>query len=379
MKVSALFAGIGGIELGLHESDFETVLMCENNDPAVAVLEHRFPGVPVHRDVSDLTDLPSDTELVTAGFPCQDLSQAGQTGGIRGDKSGLVTHLFRLLKSSDVPWVLIENVPFMLQLDRGEAMEVLVTELERLGYNWAYRVLDSRAFGVPQRRRRVFLLASKEEKPEGLLFSEEAGPPAPLPHEGRACGFYWTEGTRGLGWAVDATPTVKGGSGLGIPSPPAIWFPNGQIVTPDIRDAERLQGFDEDWTIAAADISRGRHRWKLVGNAVSVPAAAWVGRALSQGEPGTIEAPALARKRSWPTAAFGSREGRFQVDFSEWPVRVATDSLEEFLRYPGKPLSERATAGFLRRLKASSLRYPPEFGESLERHLESWRAHAPAP
>ena len=101
---------------------------------------------------------------------------------------------------------------------------------------------------IPQRRRRVYLLASRSENPEEYLFGEDAGEPDKEHHAGRACGFYWTEGLRGLGWAVDAVPTLKGGSTIGIPSPPAIWMPDGRIVTPDIRDAEQLQGFDPDWT-----------------------------------------------------------------------------------------------------------------------------------
>src|SRR5690606_19679397 len=94
------------------------------------------------------------------------------------------------------------------------------------------------------------------------------------------CGFYWTEGLRGLGWAVNAVPTLKGGSSIGIPSPPAIVLPDGRVVTPDIRDAERLQGFPADWTKVAETVARRSARWRLVGNAVSVPAADWIGKRL---------------------------------------------------------------------------------------------------
>lgn len=376
MKVAGLFAGIGGIELGLEHAGHETALLSEIDESACAVLESRFPGVPLQRDVTELERLPAGCELVTAGFPCQDLSQAGRTRGIEGQRSGLVAHLFRLLERDDVPWVLIENVPFMLQLEKGAAMDFVVSRFEELGYRWAYRVVDSRAFGLPQRRRRVYLLASKADAPEGLLFNDEAGPPPDQSYEGKACGFYWTEGSRGLGWAVDAVPTLKGGSSLGIPSPPAIWLPNGQVVTPDIRDAERLQGFEADWTQPAAVVGRKSLRWKLVGNAVSVPAAAWVGGILNDSGTGTFLAPTLGRKGSWPSAAFGSQAKRFVVDISEWPERRPAPPLIDFLQYTPKPLSERATAGFLGRLKASSLRYPREFEAALEAHLDTHRVAA---
>ena len=116
--------------------------------------------------------------MFTAGFPCQDLSQAGQTRGIEGAKSGLVTNVFRLLDETFVPWVLIENVPFMLQLARGAAMEVLVHELERRDYRWAYRVVDSRAFGLPLVSRRasgsIESLADARLEPTVLSFASGA-------------------------------------------------------------------------------------------------------------------------------------------------------------------------------------------------------------
>ena len=376
MRVAALFAGVGGIELGLERTGHETAVLCENDPSAVAVLKERFPGVPHHADVRDMT-LPPGIDLVTAGFPCQDLSQAGQTRGIEGGNSGLVTHVFRMLDETFVPWVFIENVPFMLQLARGEAMEFVVRELERRDYRWAYRVVDSRAFGLPQRRRRVYLLAAKEGigDPAELLFHQDGGPPGPMSHVGHACGFYWTEGTRGLGWAVNATPTLKGGSGLGIPSPPALWLPDGRIVKPSLQDAERLQGFPANWTKPAEKVGRASLRWKLVGNAVTVDAAEWIGRALSSRQGSLpLGAARLDRKGAWPRAAFGSKSGRWRMGVSEWPVRKASPPLESFLRHEPILLSHRATAGFVGRLKRSSLRYPPEFLLALETHLERMQA-----
>lgn len=197
LKVSALFAGIGGVELGLGRHGHETVLLCEWDPAAQSVLRHQFDSIPLVGDVRELESLPKETDLLTAGFPCQDLSQAGKTVGITGGRSGLVDEVFRLLEASRTPHVLLENVPFMLQLDKGAAMRHITDRLERLGYSWAYRVVDSRAFGLPQRRQRVFLLASLDMKPEELLFQEDAGDFEPSDHRGKACGFYWTEGVRG--------------------------------------------------------------------------------------------------------------------------------------------------------------------------------------
>jgi DNA (cytosine-5)-methyltransferase 1 len=370
LNVVGLFAGIGGIEEGLRRAGHDTRLLCESDPQAAEVLSERFPKVELDGDVATLHELPDDTDLLTAGFPCQDLSQAGRTNGIAGDRSSLVEHVFRLLESHDVPWVLIENVPFMLQLDRGAAMEYLVTRLEALDYRWAYRMIDSRSFGLPQRRRRVYFLASRTSDPAKPLLSEDRGPPPRPHHAGKACGFYWTEGNRGLGWAVDAIPPLKGGSSLGIPSPPAIWFPDGRIVTPHIRDAERLQGFEPDWTQPAERAGRSSARWRLVGNAVSVPAAAWIGKLLSDPEGTVLQAPRTDFTGSWPSAAYGFRGRRRAVNVSEWPVRSPAKPLDQFLEHSPKALSERATQGFLSRLTKSSLRYPVAFLRALEAHVE---------
>ena len=369
-KIAGLFAGVGGLERGLHRAGHETLLLCENDPAAVAVLTARFPGIRLHKDVCTLRALPRESTLVAAGFPCQDLSQAGMTAGIAGSRSGLVGEVFRLIKKHRTPWLLLENVPFMLQLSRGRAMDVITTTLEEYGYRWAYRVVDARAFGLPQRRRRVYLVASLTGDPRAVLFADEAGhrdEPKTNGHKA-ACGFYWTEGIRGLGWAVDAVPTLKGGSAIGIPSSPAILLPDGDVVMPHIRDAERLQGFPSDWTKPAEKVARPGARWKLVGNAVSVPAAAWLGRRLVK--PGVVLDFPLSPVHGthWPTAAWNVGEGRFAVHASEWPVQRRYTSLVQFLKFAPKLLSTKATRGFLERTERSGLRFPEGFLDAVRAH-----------
>lgn len=371
MRVGALFAGIGGLELGLHEAGHQTVFTCEVWEPAVAVLKARFVGVPNRPDVRTLRSLPAGLDLLTAGFPCQDLSQAGMTAGITGKRSGLVDHVFRLLDRKRVPVVVLENVSFMLQLDKGAAMNSLTTAFEERGYRWAYRTINSLSF-LPQRRERVFFVASAcDLEPEKVLFSDDARP-AQLSAKltTRAHGFYWTEGVRGLGWAVDAVPTLKNGSTVGIPSPPAILLPSGKVIKPDIRDAERLQGFPEDWTKPAELVARSSLRWSLVGNSVTVPVAAWLGRRLAQ--PGfyfrDLDMP-WPTKTAWPKAARYDGERRIAVNIGMHPVWEKRQPLHKFLRYDGAPLSVRAAAGFLARTKTSCLRFPPGFLDAVCAHL----------
>lgn len=376
LTVAGIFAGIGGMELGLKRAGHTTVELCEIDPRAQAVLRQQFPGVAVSGDVRLMQSLP-EVDVAVAGFPCQNLSQVGDTTGIRGGQSGVVDQFLSLLKRGPRPqWVLLENVPFMLFLHRGAAMEHLTGSLSRLGYTWAYRIVDTRAFGLPQRRRRVFIVASLDHDPREVLFADDAGPIEAQTPAALACGFYWTEGTKGLGWTVDATPTLKGGSAVGIPSPPAIWTPNGLIGVPDVRDGERLQGFPSGWT-SASDSAGWRTlgwRWRLVGNAVSVPVAQWLGRRLAKrGRSVARSEDVLPVGARWPNSGWGVGQDRYAVSISEWPVTRRTRHLHEFLRYPLTSLSLRATSGFLSRARQSSLRFDERFWTALELHESALR------
>ncbi len=373
LSVVGLFAGIGGIEVGLEAHGHQSSLLCEIEPKAQAVLRHRFPGKEIVGDVRQLRALPR-ADLVAAGFPCQDLSQAGLTHGIGGQNSGLVNEVFRLVarKKSSPQWLLFENVPFMLQLDHGQAMRHLTDRLSDMGFAWAYRVIDTRAFGVPQRRQRVIVLASRTEDPREVLFVGNEREPDWHMETGIACGFYWTEGFTGLGWAVDAVPTLKGGSTIGIPSPPAIWMPDGSLATPDVRDTERLQGFPAGWTEPAQfqPGAKKGSRWKLVGNAVCVPVAAWLGERLLHpvrydGDGDRL----LPVGAAWPMAAWGKDGIAYRAAFSPWPVAADYLHLKEFLQFPTTPLSARATSGFLSRARKGGLRFQAGFLDAVEAHL----------
>ena len=373
MKVAGLFAGIGGFEIGLASAGHETVLLCDIDPLARQVLKARF-SCEILSDVRDVS-IGRGIDLVTAGFPCQDLSQVGTGHGIDGTKSGIVRHLFSILKRRRVPWVLFENVPFMLRLNRGHAMRYLVQKLEHLGYDWAYRTIDSHAFGLPQRRRRVFLLASLISDPRPILLTGDSVPPKKrgMRLNGEAYGFYWTEGNRGLGWAVDAVPPLKGGSNFGIVSAPAIMLPSGDVVLPDIRDGERLQGFRSDWTTPATDHGgRIGDRWRLVGNAVNVRVSAWLGSRLKKCPIAYDDSndEKLYMEQSWPPVAWGVNRKRAVSKVSDWPVRRRSPPLVEFLRYTDSPLSYRATTGFKNRLVNSRLRVDEQFIIGLERHAQ---------
>ncbi|HEX5182368.1 MAG TPA: DNA (cytosine-5-)-methyltransferase [Allosphingosinicella sp.] len=376
LKVAGLFAGIGGLEEGFRQAGHRSTALCESDPAARWVLGQRFADVDITDDIRALKAIP-DCDVLTAGFPCQDLSQVGRRKGISGPNSGLIGSVLDLVraKRQGPRWLILENVPFMLSLDCGRAIRLLADELEKMGFAWAYRTIDARSFGLPQRRRRVVLLASRDHDPRPPLLVPDIGAPVTQKRGNFACGFYWTEGNTGLGWAVNAVPPLKGGSALHIPSPPAIWFPKRRLIAvPTIEDAERLQGFSAGWTdLTDYDPRSHRKRWRMVGNAVSVPMAKWLASRLTvageEFDPG--EPFALPETGSWPSAAWGLGGERRSAAVSEWPINEPAHNLASFLSRPALPLSRKAAAGFLSRIVRSTLRYEPAFRADLEHHVKT--------
>jgi DNA (cytosine-5)-methyltransferase 1 len=370
-----LFSGIGGLELGLARAGWRAESMSENWGPAKRVLTEQFPTIALLGDIRRLRSLNS-ASLVAAGFPCADLSLAGGQVGITGQQSGLVDEIFRLLAKTAAEWVLLENVENMLRLQRGAAMRHIVGRLEDLGYAWAYRTIDARFTGLPQRRRRVLLLASRTHRPQDVLLTSDAGPRPDEDYDSRCYGFYWTEGRRGLGLIRDAIPPLKGGSTIGLPSQPALWVPGNEcgrrILIPSITDGERLQGFPSGWTEAAK--ARPDPRWKLVGNAVPVPVAEWIGRAIAS--PGTHNEDLQPhdRKRPWPTSAWGGNGRAWRSSVSAFPELAEYVHLHDLVDLEqAAPLSSRATSGFLDRLERSSGPLDGRFHQDVRSHLEASR------
>lgn len=379
--ITALFGGIGGLELGLRRGGHRTTSFCECDPEALSVLRARFPEVPVALDVRKTDDLLAtispNSDLLTAGFPCTDFSQAGTTKGFEGGRSSLIIDTLALLERRRFANVLLENVPNWRQLHKGAYMRHVVEALEAMGYRWAYRTIDARAFGLPQRRLRLFLFATLEGDPREVLFHGD-DPPEQRTFElhEAAHGFYWTEGRTGIGWGEDCVPTLKGGSALSIPSPPAILLKDGRVITPDIRDCERLQGFPTDWTDLderCEEVGGGgfkqRRRWLLVGNAINVEVAQWIGERLATRMPVDLEADnELAADAPWPVAAWFDGTKRYGASLGTWPVSRPAEPLETFLRFPGQPLSLRATRGFHKRILASSLRFKAGFVNAIGLH-----------
>ena len=165
-KFISLFAGVGGFDLGMELAGHECVAQVEWDKNAAGVLKRRWPDVPLFCDVSRVSgeDLP-DCDFLTYGFPCQDLSVAGKREGLSGERSGLFFEATRLIRElhargSGIRFALAENVAGLFSADDGRAFARCIGELLESGASEiGWRMFDSQYFGVPQRRKRVFIVS----------------------------------------------------------------------------------------------------------------------------------------------------------------------------------------------------------------------------
>jgi DNA (cytosine-5)-methyltransferase 1 len=160
MNVLDLFSGIGGFSLGLERAGMRTVAFCEINPFCRRVLAHRFPGIPIYDDVRSLTAarLASDgiyVDAICGGFPCQDISWAGNGAGLEGERSGLWREYARIIGEFRPEVVLVENVTALL--NRGLA--VVLGDLAAIGYDAEWQDVSAEDIGAPHPRSRVWIVA----------------------------------------------------------------------------------------------------------------------------------------------------------------------------------------------------------------------------
>jgi len=207
MQAISLFSGVGGFELGFERAGIETILQAEQDEKCQHVLERHWPNVERVNDVRDVgqkaTSVGRDGELghgastdaererqhrigagdglgncdlIYGGFPCQDLSVAGRRAGLGGERSSLWFEFARVLDAVRPRWCVVENVPGLLSSAGGRDFGIILHDLDELGYDVAWGTLDAQHFGVPQRRRRVFVIGGpRGPGPAAVLALAEGG------------------------------------------------------------------------------------------------------------------------------------------------------------------------------------------------------------
>lgn len=161
----SLFSGIGGFETAMAAARVPTLAACEIDTHAAGVIRQHYPDTHIYTDVKEVTgdslrSLGADPArtVLTAGWPCQGNSVAGRRGGMDDARSGLWSEVARILAEHRPAWFIGENVPGLLSVNDGTDYATVIGDMARLGYGFAWRILDARHFGVPQRRRRIVLV-----------------------------------------------------------------------------------------------------------------------------------------------------------------------------------------------------------------------------
>jgi DNA (cytosine-5)-methyltransferase 1 len=347
----SLFAGIGGFDLAMDRAGVKVAAAVEIDPACRGVLRRHFPQAKVFNDVTEVTGehlraagFVPGRGVLCFGWPCQGNSVAGRRQGMADPRSGLWRHVVRIVAEARPRWLLGENVPGLLSVNGGRDFGAVLGDLDDLGYGVAWRVLDAQFFGVPQRRRRVFIAGCLGDPagPVEVLLEPEGGEGNPA--EGRAtrpgaarASSSGADGSRAIrtlgttgpggGWRLGAdaaaagqlvshaitarerkgadsdatsgfivTSTLQGGGRRGH-RVDAEGAAGGHLIAPAAGDAtavrrltptecERLQGFPDDWTRWLDDGAEQSDsaRYQQCGNAVAVPVAGWVAQRIVAAE-----------------------------------------------------------------------------------------------
>lgn len=328
IKYLSLCSGIEAESVAWETFGWEAVAFSEIEPFPCSVLAHRFPDVP---NIGDMTQIEGRkyrgaVDLIVAGTPCQGFSVAGKRGGLSDKRSGLAMHFVRLVAEINPRWFLWENVPGAFSTAAGRDFGTFVRALDGVGYHIAWRVLDAQFFGVPQRRRRIFLVGHSGDwrHPAAVLF-EPGCLRRDTPTGGKKrqdvtqaltgclgaggaddnraqAGFYvpeivsqamsckWAKGTSGPAGdeyhnlvcaPLTTTPYADNES---QESKLVISYLGVRRLTP--LECERLMGFPDGWTDVphkgkpASDSAR----YKALGNSMAVPVMRWIGERIQDVE-----------------------------------------------------------------------------------------------
>ncbi|MCY4654531.1 MAG: DNA (cytosine-5-)-methyltransferase [Dehalococcoidia bacterium] len=293
--LASFFSGIGGIDLGFERTGaYQIVFQCEIDTFCRTLLQERWPTVSRANDIRRTGDEDvSPADVWVGGFPCQDVSVAsmGPRVGLRGKQSSLFFEFARLLEGARPRVFLIENVPGLLSSHGGRDFGIVIQTLAQLGYGVGWRVLNSKNFGVPQSRQRVYIVGCLGDwtGPGQILFEPECGEGhAP---EGQSNGkkplspFKEVFGdpiegpiVQGIAYCLYACSSRHTGTDW---SRTYVSYPDGRVRRLTPLETERVQGFPDGWTIPVeeyGDLDKlDSLRYRALGNAVTVPVAEWIG------------------------------------------------------------------------------------------------------
>jgi DNA (cytosine-5)-methyltransferase 1 len=353
IKYISIFSGIGGLE----HPWISPLVFCESDAACQQVLRAAHPEVPIVDDIQSLQKPPS-ADIVVGGWPCQDISAAGTRGGIRAERSGLFFEMLRVGKAAGAHTLVGENVPNLLTINNGADFRLVLDALSGEGYpHIGWRLLNARQFGLPQQRRRLFIVASRDADRAQAIHARI--PPFLKQSNAReAYAFYWTGGKRSICFSRGYAPALKIGANDNNGRASVAVLIGNELRKLSLLEHLRLQGFDELHK-RHPDLSRST-LLRMAGNAVPLPMGYFVLRAVS--EPAHSEGIRTA-------FAVLSDTGLYEngIPWSIMHPRTSlADNIGDFLdTRTGESLSSQAAAGLLVRSVRAGQPMPQELFDLL--------------
>jgi DNA (cytosine-5)-methyltransferase 1 len=296
LEYGSLCTGLAAETVAWHPLGWQPRWFAEVDPFCCEFLAHHYPAVPNRGDITKLQDLPK-VDLIVGGTPCQSYSIGGLREGLSDPRGQLTLHYLRIVATVQPRWFVWENVPHLLSVHGGRDFGAILGEVENCGYGWAFRILDLRAFGTPQKRRRLWMVGHRGDmRPAAaVLFGREDMEEAARSHGTHRCADSQRDqavGDWGFVITGDQTPKIdsrwiptlraqQGGEGV------VLWTLHGpRRLTP--REWERAQGFPDDYSLVPF---RGRpasdsQRRRAIGNAFPPPVLRWLGERIQAWEQG---------------------------------------------------------------------------------------------
>lgn len=283
MRVVELFAGVGGFRLGLERNGHEVVWSNEWDKYACDTYDKNFGGKIDRRDITtiDATDVPAH-DLICGGFPCQAFSVAGKRRGFEETRGTLFFEIMRITRHHRTKYLFLENVKGLLSHDHGRTFKTIIETLDELGYDCQWQVLNSKDFGVPQNRERIFIIGHLRTEPRPQVFpiSDSTNSPKGARQASSDIARTLTASLGGVDrnkqFVVERAPlrfltrnqkNVTGDYSFTVDTTNTSGVKvNGAIRKLTPMECERLQGFPDGWTSGVSD----SQRYKQMGNAVTV-------------------------------------------------------------------------------------------------------------
>jgi DNA (cytosine-5)-methyltransferase 1 len=293
MQYGSVCSGIEAASVAWKSLGWKPVWFSEIEKFPNRVLQYHYPTIPNYGDITKLYEnekvLTTKVDLLVGGTPCQGFSRAGREEGIRDHRSNLTFEYLKLISILRPTWFVWENVPRVLTIDDGETFKEIITKIQEYGYGATWRVLDSRYFGIPQTRRRLYLvghISGDYRYPASVLFDspnvsevfdscqrKQADSKTRLLQIGnrktgtKLGGIRW----RPMQYTGDLCGTLTAMEDQFV-------LEDGRVRSFSTNECERIQGFPDNYTCIPNSTRQQRH--KVLGNSMAVPVMKWIGKGI---------------------------------------------------------------------------------------------------